>query len=260
MRRLFAAALTAFAVQALHAAPAGVYLQDLTSTEVRDALRDGTRMVIIPVGGTEQSGPHLVLGKHNARVRLLAERVARTLGQTLVAPVLAYVPEGSIAPPASHMRWAGTLSIPESTFESLLESAALSLRAHGFTRVLFIGEHGGYHRSLQRVQARLQKAWAGTPAQAWHVQAYYRAAQVDFANELQRRGYRRDEIGTHAGLLDTSLSLALVPGHVRRDKLAAHADGVGGDPRRADAELGRVGADIIVRETVAEIRKLTGMP
>lgn len=242
------------------AAPDSVFIEDFTSPELREALKAGSTSVLVPVGGTEQSGPHLVLGKHNQRVRLLAERVARTLGQTLVAPVLAYVPEGSIAPPASHMRWAGTISIPEATFEALLESAALSLRVHGFTRVLFIGEHGGYHRSLQRVQARLQKAWAGTPAQAWHVQAYYRAAQVDFANELQRRGFRRDEIGTHAGLLDTSLSLALVPAQVRRDKLAPQADGVVGDPRRADAELGRVGAEIIVRETVAEIRKLTARP
>lgn len=259
MKRAAAAVALCTALLA-QAAPDSVFIEDLTSPELRDALKAGTTTALVPVGGTEQSGPHLVLGKHNQRVRLLAERVARTLGHTLVAPVLAYVPEGSIAPPSSHMRWAGTLSIPEATFEAVLESAAQSLRAHGFTRVLFIGEHGGYHRSLQRVQARLQKAWSGTTAQAWHVQAYYRAAQVDFANELQRRGFTRDEIGTHAGLLDTSLSLALAPAQVRRDKLAARADGVVGDPRRADAELGRLGADIIVRETVAEIRRLTARP
>lgn len=259
MKRAAAAVALCTALLA-QAAPDSVFIEDLTSPELRDALKAGTTTALVPVGGTEQSGPHLVLGKHNQRVRLLAERVARTLGHTLVAPVLAYVPEGSIAPPSSHMRWAGTLSIPEATFEAVLESAAQSLRAHGFTRVLFIGEHGGYHRSLQRVQARLQKAWSGTAAQAWHVQAYYRAAQVDFANELQRRGFTRDEIGTHAGLLDTSLSLALAPAQVRRDKLAARADGVVGDPRRADAELGRLGADIIVRETVAEIRRLTARP
>lgn len=259
MKRL-AAALALCSALLAQAAPDSVFIEDLTSPELRDALKTGVTTVLVPVGGTEQSGPHLVLGKHNARVRLLAERVARTLGHTLVAPVLAYVPEGSIAPPSSHMRWAGTLSIPEVTFEAVLESAAQSLRAHGFMRVLFIGEHGGYHRSLQRVQARLQKAWSGTPAQAWHVQAYYRAAQVDFASELQRRGFTRDEIGTHAGLLDTSLSLALAPAQVRRDKLAARADGVVGDPRRADAALGRLGADIIVRETVAEIRRLTARP
>jgi len=259
MKRL-AAALALCSALLAQAAPDSVFIEDLTSPELRDALKTGVTTVLVPVGGTEQSGPHLVLGKHNARVRLLAERVARTLGHTLVAPVLAYVPEGSIAPPSSHMRWAGTLSIPEVTFEAVLESAAQSLRAHGFMRVLFIGEHGGYHRSLQRVQARLQKAWSGTPAQAWHVQAYYRSAQVDFASELQRRGFTRDEIGTHAGLLDTSLSLALAPAQVRRDKLAARADGVVGDPRRADAALGRLGADIIVRETVAEIRRLTARP
>ena len=73
------------------AAPRSVYLEDLTWTELRDALKAGVTTVIIPVGGTEQSGPHLALGKHNARVKVLAGKTASELGDTLVAPVLAYV-------------------------------------------------------------------------------------------------------------------------------------------------------------------------
>src|SRR6185295_15981911 len=88
--------------------PPSVYLEDLTSTEVRDLLGTGKTTVIVPVGGTEQSGPHIVLGKHNVRAHMLAGRIAAALGNALVAPVVAYVPEGNPTPPQAHMRWAGT--------------------------------------------------------------------------------------------------------------------------------------------------------
>ena len=66
-------------------APDMVFLEELTWTEVRDALAAGTTTVIIPTGGTEQNGPHMVLGKHNYLVRYKAGEVARRLGNALVA-------------------------------------------------------------------------------------------------------------------------------------------------------------------------------
>src|SRR5688572_10309737 len=110
--------------------PAPVHLEELTWTELRDRVKSGATTVIVPIGGTEQNGPAMVLGKHNVRVKVLAGRIAAGLGEALVAPVLAYVPEGAIDPPTAHMRFAGTLSIPEAAFESTLEHAARSLRQH----------------------------------------------------------------------------------------------------------------------------------
>lgn len=247
------------------AAPDSVFVEDLTWTELRDKVRAGATTVLVPIGGTEQNGPHMALGKHNVRVRLLAERIARALGQTLVAPVVAYVPEGQIQPPTSHMRFPGTVTVPEAVFEAMLASAAKSFKQHGFVHIVMLGEHGGYQRSLQRVQAELNRQWAATPVRAHAIAAYYQSAQVDFAAELQRRGYTREEIGSHAGLLDTSMSLALAPALVRTDRLhdgskLTAADGVYGDPHRASAELGQVGVDIIVRNTVAAIRQATSQP
>lgn len=80
-------------------APDTVFLEELTWTEVRDAVAAGTTTVIIPTGGTEQNGPHMVLGKHNYLVRHKAGETARRLGDALVAPVMAYVPEGASIPP-----------------------------------------------------------------------------------------------------------------------------------------------------------------
>ena len=103
---------------------ASVYLQELSSTDVRAALQGGQRTVIIPVGGVEQNGPHMALGKHDFRAQALAGRIAVELGDALVAPVVAYVPEGRIDPPSEHMRYAGTLSVPEAAFKAVIDGAA----------------------------------------------------------------------------------------------------------------------------------------
>src|SRR4030095_7602220 len=89
--------------QSLAQAPPTVFLEDLTWTELKRDVASGKTTIIVPIGGTEQNGPHMALGKHNARVRALSERIARELGNALVAPVVAYVPEGSVDPPSCHM-------------------------------------------------------------------------------------------------------------------------------------------------------------
>lgn len=70
-----------------------VFLEELTWVEVRDALASGKTTILIPTGGVEQNGPHMALGKHNAILEVTMERVARRLGDTLVAPIVTYVPE-----------------------------------------------------------------------------------------------------------------------------------------------------------------------
>src|SRR5215468_6512376 len=195
--------------------PDTVFLEELSWTELRDLVRSGKTTILVPVGGTEQNGPHMALGKHNVRVRVLAERIARALGHTLVAPVIAYVPEGRIGPPAGHMRFPGTISVPEDTFERVLEAAARSFRQHGFRDVVFLGDHGSTQAGQRAVAVRLNREWAGAPTRAHAIEEYYRAATVDFPQLLKSRGYREDEVGTHAGLADTSLMLAVDPRLVR---------------------------------------------
>ena len=246
----------------LHArAGASVQLEDLSWTELRDRIHAGATTLLIPIGGTEQSGPALTLGKHNARVRVLAQRIAEGLGNTLVAPVLAYVPEGGIAPPSSHMRFPGTLTVPDAVFEAVLASTADSARIHGFRRIVLLGDHGGYQDDLHQVAARLNQAWAGQDARVLVPAEYYRSSSEGFAALLRQRGFRDDEIGTHAGLADTSLQLAVAPQTVRQDALRSMsrpgpADGIyGGDPRRASAELGQLGVDAIIRQTIDALRR-----
>lgn len=236
-----------------------VFVDELTWTELRDRVAAGSTTVIVPIGGTEQSGPHIALGKHNVRVRALAGQIAAGLGDALVAPVVAYVPEGSIDPPAAHMRFPGTISVPEAAFETLLEYAARSFRQHGFRDIVLIGDHGGYQKSMARVAARLNREWAGAPTRVYAVEEYYRAADRDYAQALKRRGFSDEAIGTHAGLADTSLSLAVDAQLVRSERLRdgtrlGVAEGVHGDPRQASAQAGQIGVDLIVGVTLDAIR------
>ncbi len=243
------------------AAQPSVFLEDYTWTELRQAIGHGVTTAIVPIGGTEQSGPALALGKHNVRVRLLTERIARELGNAVVAPVLAYVPEGSVEPPSSHMRFTGTLSIPTGVFDATLEAIARSLRAHGFRDIVFLGDHGGYQRELGRVAERLNREWMAEPVRVFAPPQYFSASTEGFAALLRARGFADDEIGTHAALADTSLQLALAPTTVRVEILQSQARldesvGVyGGHPQRASAELGQLGVDEIVRQSVAAIRQ-----
>jgi creatinine amidohydrolase/Fe(II)-dependent formamide hydrolase-like protein len=245
------------------AEPHTVLLEDLTWTELRDQVSAGKTTILIPIGGTEQSGPDMALGKHNARVLYLSQRIAEKLGNAIVAPVVAYVPEGGYAPPTSHMRFPGTITVPEDVFEKTLASAANSFKAHGFRNIVFLGDHGGYQKSIQRVVVMLNKSWANSGARAFVPPAYYDSSSDGFDKILRGKGYRDDEIGSHAALADTSLQLASVPQMVRLDRLRqapkrGASDGVyGGDPRRATAELGKLGIDAIVTNTVDAIRKDT---
>ena len=238
---------------------ASVSLEDFTWTELRDAIKAGKTTIIVPVGGVEQSGPYVALGKHDARVKVLADRIARDLGDALVAPVIAYVPEGGIDPPTEHMRFPGTITVPPEVFRQTLESAAMSFKLHGFTDIVLIGDHGGYQDDLKAAADDLNRRWAGSPARAHFIAQYYRATQTSYVAALKQRGYADAEIGTHAGLADTSLALAATPAMVRADALGRGKPpglslGVHGDPSRASAQLGELGVEAIVTETVAAIR------
>lgn len=242
------------------AAPQTVFLEEMTWTELRDGVAAGKTTIIIPVGGTEQSGPLVALGKHNVRVKFLAGKIAESLGDAIVAPVVAYVPEGNISPPTEHMKFPGTISISDQLFEQVLESAAKGFKQNGFKNIVLIGDHGGYQSDFSVVADKLNKQWAKTDVKVHYIRQYYRAAQDGYVAALEAHGIKKSEIGTHASLADTSLMLAVDPTMVRTDGLSSSshlgaADGVyGGDPTRSSAELGQLGVDIIIKESVDAIR------
>ena len=151
-----------------------VWLEEMTWMEVRDALAAGTTTAIVPTGGIEPNGPWLVTGKHNYVLRANCDAIARKLGNAVCAPVIELVPEGQIEPASGHMRSPGTLSLRQETFEAMLTDVAHSLKMHGFTDIVFIGDSGGNQRGQDNVAAALSTRWAGE-ATVLHVPEYYRA-------------------------------------------------------------------------------------
>ena len=240
----------------------GVMLEELTSTELRSRIEQGATTILIPIGGVEQSGPFIALGKHNMRVGVITALIAQKLGNTLVAPVVSYVPEGAVNPPTGHMRFSGTISIPPAAFEALLEGAAASFRQHGFRDIVFIGDHGGYQQNEVRVAQKLNRAWGkNDPARVHALLDYYDITQTAFVDDLKKRGFSSADIGLHAGLADASLLLATAPSMVRTDAMT-HApkpgvnDGVRGDATYATAELGRLGIQRQIDTSVNAIKAL----
>jgi creatinine amidohydrolase/Fe(II)-dependent formamide hydrolase-like protein len=158
------------------------------------------------------------------------------------------------------MRFPGTITMADDTFAQVLDAAARSFRLHGFRDIVFLGDHGGYQKTDKAVATRLNREWASSKVRVHAVDEYYRVTETEYPQALKRKGYRDDEIGLHAGLADTSLALAADPRLVRAERLqagqvVANADGVRGDPSRASAELGQLGMDMIVTQTVEAIRR-----
>jgi creatinine amidohydrolase/Fe(II)-dependent formamide hydrolase-like protein len=236
---------------------ANVLMERMTSYEIRDAIAAGKTTVIVPSGGTEQNGPGMATGKHNFRVLANAQTIARRLGNALVASAIVYTPEGKYDPPEGHLRYPGTIGVPEDVYAGVLEGVARSLKLHGFHDIVMIGDHGSDQAGAEAVAAKLNAEWARTNVRVHAITAYYRGDPQGDAAEMMKRGIKKEEMGNHAEVRDTSLMLAIDPTMVHMDRLEAGngKNGVEGDPRHASAEIGRVLNDRTVARTTDLIRK-----
>jgi len=237
--------------------PDTVLLEELTWTEVRDALAIGVTTIIIPTGGTEQNGPHMVLGKHNVLVKHKAEVVARRLGNALVAPVMAYVPEGELAPLTGHMRFPGTITTPPEVFEQVLEFAARSFERHGFRDIALLGDSGGNQDSQAAVAERLNEEWDERGVRVHHLTDYYPGPGDAW---LVEQGEREADVGSHAGMHDTASLLFLNPSLLRPEFFGAgvrgDGSGVVGNPGRSTAAYGERILEMQIEAAVSQIQSL----
>jgi creatinine amidohydrolase len=237
--------------------PDTVDMADMTWLEIRSAIERGYTVAIVPSGGIEQNGVHMVLGKHDYIVRSNANRIARELGHTLVTPVVSFVPEGNYTPPSDNMLFPGTLGVPEPVFAEVLEGIARSLKSAGFKTICFIGDHGGNQASQAAVAAQLNNEWASQGTTVLHVADYYvDSAQIEY---LRQKGETEATIGVHAGIIDTSEMLAVHPQGVDLSRLAAlprnpEPTGHSGDPTHASAEYGKDLLEIRINAAIRQIR------
>jgi creatinine amidohydrolase len=241
-------------------APDTVFLEELTWAEVRDLIKAGTTTAIVGTAGTEQKGPHMVDGEHKFVMDYTADKIARAIGKTLVAPTVTYVPEGSWENPTGHMSKPGTITLPDDRFVELLVSAGRSLKAGGFKTILLIGESGGNRNGMRMAGEKLNELWKGSDARAFWIDDYYTKSHADQNTYVaEKLGVPADKIGGHANILDTSELLFVNAKHIRRNRLTGNDyenNGVSGDPSKSTPELGKIFLQIKIDNAVAQIKGL----
>jgi len=233
-----------------------MHLSDATWTDVRDVDAD---LALLPVGSTEQHGPHAPLGTDAFHAETVAEAGAeRYDGEVVVAPT---IPVGVAE---EHRAFAGTLWVSPDTFRDYVRDVVGSLAHHGMDRVVVVNGHGGNVPALGEVTATISR----------HDDAY----AVPFT-WFETVGEHGSDMG-HGGPLETALLRATHPELVREERIdearegasqgwgdwtsgtnLAHdsaeftANGVVGDPGAGDAELGEelleLAADALDRLLVA---------
>jgi mycofactocin precursor peptide peptidase len=175
----------------MSASPAApLHWERLTWCELRE-VRGRVDMVILPVGSTEQHGPHLPLSTDTDVAVALAAALARARPDVLVAPPVPYGSSGE------HAGFAGTLSIGAAATELLLVELGRSA-AGTARRLLLVSAHGGNAEPVNRAVRLLRSE--GRDVLAWSP------------------AWRGD---AHAGRTETSVQLALDPGRVRAAEAAA---------------------------------------
>ena len=250
-------ALLALPALAANARP--VFIEEMTWTEIQQAIASGSDTAIYYAGSTEQNGPHMVTGKHNFIARNVARQIAEKLGHTLVYPIMPFAPTGDPATRTGHMRFPGSVSLSEATFAAVARDVAFSARAAGFHNILLMGDHGDGQEALARVATELSALWKAEGIRVLHVSdLYFRSAELE-REYLAKQGYAT---GEHAALADTSALMAIdrTAKWVRGDKLAqARGDGqngIEGDARHASARFGKTLIDIKINSAITQIRKM----
>jgi creatinine amidohydrolase/Fe(II)-dependent formamide hydrolase-like protein len=237
-----------------------VWVEELTWMEVRDALAAGKTTVIIPTGGVEMNGPYLATGKHNYVLRATAEAIARKLGNALVAPIVPFVPEGNINPPTEHMKYPGTISLTEDTYERLLTDICSCFRTHGFVNIVLIGDSGGNQKGMKAVADRLNTQWAAGKARVHFLPEYYDYPAVD--RWLAQQGIKQVPEGFHDDFATTAMMMTVDPTTVRfKQRVAAkkaRINGVSLEPPENAIAWGKKIVDFRAEQTAKAIRRSIG--
>jgi creatinine amidohydrolase/Fe(II)-dependent formamide hydrolase-like protein len=190
-----------------------VWIEEMTWMEIRDALTAGKTTVIIPTGGVEQNGPYLATGKHNYILKATGEAIARKLGNALVAPIVPFVPEGDFDPPTIHMKYPGTITLTEDTYQRLLTDICRSFERHGFRDIVLIGDSGGNQDGMKAVAAKLNAKWAGGKTRVHFIAEYYDYPGLD--KWLEKQGIKQTPEGFHDDFGTTAQMMVVDPKTVR---------------------------------------------
>ncbi|MHB1204637.1 MAG: creatininase family protein [Rhodospirillaceae bacterium] len=236
-----------------------MFLEDLTTNELKDKIARGCPVGLIFSASTEQTGPHVALGKHIFRARAYGEALAHEMGDAVVAPVLPFAPVNGLSKALP-----GSISLSPENFSRVNEDVARSLVAGGIKRVALLNDHGGEAQTqLQKLAAKLDAELSPQGVRVFFISDGYQKARLEIEAEIRASG---KVAGGHGGIWDVSETMAAKPGSVRPDKFhpgdvtqegngPLNEEGFSGDPRTSSEALGRHFGEMRVKAAAAELRK-----
>jgi creatinine amidohydrolase len=178
-----------------------VLLEEMTWRAIREALDNGKDTVLVMVGAIEQHGPHLPTGTDTMLGYERGIRLAKALGNALIAPV--------IRPGRSdhHMHFPGTITLSPETFKAMVIEFCVSLGQHGFKNMVLIPTHGGNYGAMEEVLPKIQETLPGVNV-ILIGREDSKAAHARIQPQLNVDPLRA---GVHSGLAETALMLASRP-------------------------------------------------
>jgi creatinine amidohydrolase len=233
-----------------------VWIEELTMPEVRDLMAAGTTTALIMAGGVEENGPYLTTGKHNHVLKVMGEAIARRLGNTLVAPIVAIEPGNP-----ANTTTPGSLRYSQETYRAVLRDYSTSLKAQGFTRIFMMGDSGGNQRGMDEVAQELSATWASEGVIVAYIPEFYNYDEI-LQYQIDVLGVpevRYDE-GFHDNYYITSIIMNDDPRFVRfEERLKADKASINGipiSPIGETLEHGRRLIDFRAGATVDAIRRI----
>lgn len=238
-----------------------VWLADLTWLELRTAMQQGVDTVLLPLGGIEARGSHLVLGANNRVLTSIATAAAKKDQWTLIAPVVPFAPEIS-DDSLGTLRWPGTLHMSPDSIGSLVAEVTASLKVHGIHHLILLTNQPAAADALRDTARALNKSWA-----VEGVVVGLADVSPDSAFEkdlLAKFRLTPEQNGDHGGLIETAEMLACCSDGVRQSTLprtpgAVEASGASGRPDLATSDIGRASLEhkiTSVLATIAEVRSV----
>jgi creatinine amidohydrolase len=172
---------------------------------------DGVRLAIVPLGATEQHGPHLPFATDTLVADALATRLAARFDDAVALPAL---PVG-VSP--EHLAFPGTLAVAPASLVAVLTDVLRSLHAHGVARAFVFSAHGGNVATLRDAAPSLR---AAAPGLRVDVMTDLDGLTARLHAEAAAFGVAAEAAGHHAGEIETSMLLHLHPELVVRDAMA----------------------------------------
>jgi len=243
-------------------------MEEMNWIDIKEAINNGFKTVIIGVGSTEQHGPHLPTQTDALIADVIVNLIAQSLKNALQAQTI------RVGCSDHHLSFPGTISLKKSTLKAIIQDYLESLQKHGFENIIFIPTHGGNFNPIKEAIEEVREKFP-------KIKIFAYTDLMGFVNALDKIAINLNitiqEAGAHAGEVETSQMLALAEDLVVRERFqpgylgdlgdeevemlfnkgmpSLSEIGVVGDPTKASKKNGKIYIEKIVEFLTHEIKK-----